>query len=147
MKTPIKMFLVKFGDFENFRLLTSIPPSMIFGQKVEKNFFSQKRSEMIEITYLYHKNMILSDFREKIDRARFFTILPCKKGGKLPPSKKSIFSWENHFLTRFFFTIRFLIPYFTILSSFWGGFPIKNSSSRYPWRSLHISRTFYYHWW
>ena len=60
---------------------------MIFGQKVEKKifekkFFSQKRSEMIEITYLYHKNMILSDFHEKIDRARFFTILPCKKGGK-----------------------------------------------------------------
>ena len=55
---------------------------MVFGQKVEKKFFSQKRSEMIEITYLYHKNMILSIFREKIDRARFFTILPCKKGGK-----------------------------------------------------------------
>ena len=46
-----------------FDFLTSIPPSMIFGQKVEKKFFSQKRSEMIEITYLYHKNMILSDFQ------------------------------------------------------------------------------------
>ena len=134
MRTPRKIFLVKFGDFKKFRLFTlrgHFRAKIDFSKKIFFQYrvgifwrsFSSSSGQNTRKTYIYMCPE-KSCFRRFPQKVAFYCISLVEN----PPSWEAIFTRFKAFLTRFFFTIRFFRPYFMIFKCFWVGFLSKNLS-------------------
>ena len=141
MKTPRKMFLVKFWDFENFRLfdfLGHFRPKINFSKKIFFwcrvgifwRSFSSSSGQNTRKTYIYVPRKKLS--LKISSKGRFLLVFLRTK----PPFLWGHFYIVFSFSDAVFFTIRFLRLYFMIFKRFWDDFSLQNLTFENPWRSL-----------
>ena len=116
MRIPSKMFLVKFWDFENFRLLAPyghIRPKIDFSKKIFfwcrvgifwRSFSSSSRQNT-QKTYIYVSRKKLS--LKTWSKGRFLLVFPCTNDPFLRSHFYMVFSFSD---TVFFSLLGFLDP-------------------------------------